>query len=101
MTNKRNIAQEIIDGLRELKQGGGKRVLVKIPEGVRLIRCKAGASQEEFAAYLNISVETLQEWEQEIAKPTGPALSLLQLIDTHPELLSHARTIDPEQHDSA
>ena len=85
MTKKRNLAQELIEGLRELKAGGGKQSTVEIPTGVRLIRAKTGMSQSEFANCLNISVRTLQEWEQGRAKPTGPALSLLGIVEAYPD----------------
>ena len=35
MTKKRNLAQELIEGLRELKAGGGKKTTVEMPTGVR------------------------------------------------------------------
>lgn len=95
MTKKRDLSQELIEGLRELKAGGGKKTVVEAPTGVRLIRAKTGMSQSEFASCLRISVRTLQEWEQGRAQPTGPALSLLDIVEEHPNILAN-RKIDPE-----
>lgn len=96
MTKKRNLAQELIEGLRELKSGGGKETTVEMPTGVRLIRAKTGMSQSEFAACLKISVRTLQEWEQGRAQPTGPALSLLDIVGEHPNIFVGKSNVDPE-----
>jgi len=97
MTNKkRNLAQEIIEWLRELKAGGDKQTTVEMPTGVRLIRAKTGMSQAEFAECLKISVRTLQEWEQGRAQPTGPALSLLDIVEEHPDIFVNKRKTEPE-----
>lgn len=96
MTKKRNLAQELIEGLRELKAGGGKKTTVEMPTGVRLIRAKTGMSQSKFADCLKISVRTLQEWEQGRAQPTGPALSLLDIVGQHPDIFIGKKNIDPE-----
>jgi putative transcriptional regulator len=86
MIKKRNVAQEIIEGLAEIKAGGGKRYIVEPPTGVKLIRTKTGLSQSEFAACLNISPRTLQEWEQGRSKPTGAAVSLLNIVNDYPDI---------------
>lgn len=87
MTKKRrNIAQEVADSLKEIQNGAGKRIEVEMPDGVRLVRAKTGLSQSEFAKQLNISVRTLQEWEQGRTNPTGAAVSLLNIVGEHPEL---------------
>ena len=59
---KRNIGQEILDGLRELKSGEYGRV-INVPD-VASIRTKTGLSQARFAVLLGVSVRTLQDWEQ-------------------------------------
>ncbi len=50
MTKKRNIGQELLDGVRAIKRGKGKRVAVNLPKDVRAIRKKVGLSQSAFAA---------------------------------------------------
>jgi putative transcriptional regulator len=59
---KRNVGQEILDGLRELKRGEVSRV-INVPD-VATIRENTGLSQSRFAALLGLSVRTLQDWEQ-------------------------------------
>ena len=61
-TSKRNIGKEILDGLREIKQGEYGSVTT-IPS-VASIGEKTGLSQSRFAQLLGVSPRTLQEWEQ-------------------------------------
>lgn len=51
------------------------------PEQIKKIRLENRVSQAVFAAYLNISVSTVQKWEQGGKKPNGLALRLLNLIE--------------------
>jgi putative transcriptional regulator len=54
-------------------------------KGVRSIRESTQLSQAEFARLIGVSVRTLQNWEQERRKPTGPAAALLRVIQREPE----------------
>lgn len=90
MTEKLNInLEKQLTAIREHKKGRGKlRVYqLKKPSSPEKIRHKLGLSQTAFAALLNISVKTLQNWEQGQRQPQGPALALLRIIEQHPEVL--------------
>jgi putative transcriptional regulator len=82
---KRNIGQEILEGIRQLKRGEHGRV-VKVPSVTR-IREKTGLSQPRFAQLLGVSVRTLQEWEQGRRAPSGPARTLLLVAERNPRAL--------------
>ena len=82
---KRNIGQEILDGLRELKSGEYGRV-INVPD-VASIRTKTGLSQARFAVLLGVSVRTLQDWEQGRRAPSGAARTLLLVADRNPRAL--------------
>ncbi len=82
---KRNIGQEILDGLRELKSGEHGRV-INVPD-VASIRTKTGLSQARFAVLLGVSVRTLQDWEQGRRAPSGAARTLLLVADRNPHAL--------------
>ena len=82
---KRDIGQEILDGLRELKRGEIGRV-INVPD-VSSIREKTGLSQSRFAALLGVSVRTLQDWEQGRRSPSGAARTLLLVADRNPHVL--------------
>ncbi|MBU6421751.1 MAG: helix-turn-helix domain-containing protein [Gammaproteobacteria bacterium] len=87
MNSKRDIGQEILDGIRVIKAGKGKRRTVKLPDDVRTIRERMDLSQSAFAALLGVSLRTLQDWEQGRRKPTGSAYALLRVATRHPEAL--------------
>ncbi|WP_130472469.1 helix-turn-helix domain-containing protein [Candidatus Magnetaquicoccus inordinatus] len=84
---KRDIGQELLEGVRAIKAGEGQRVTVQIPGDVKEIRNKMALSQSSFAGILGVSVRTVQEWEQGRRKPSGPAASLLRIAERHPEAL--------------
>jgi putative transcriptional regulator len=84
---KRNVWQEVLDGVREIKAGGGKRTNVDAKSYVAQVRLKSGLSQTEFAAALGVSKRTLEQWEQGRRKPSGAAKQLLKIAERHPEVL--------------
>lgn len=85
MTEERDIGEEILGGLRELKAGKVGRV-VNVP-GVAEIREATGLSQARFAALLGVSVRTLQDWEQGRRAPSGAARTLLLIAHKNPKAL--------------
>lgn len=58
--------------------------------GVRAIRERTSLSQSEFASLIGVSIKTLQNWEQDRRRPTGPAAALLQIIAHEPQLALEA-----------
>ena len=82
---KRNIGQEILDGLQEIKRGQHGRT-TKLP-AVSTIREMTGLSQTRFSELLGVSVRTLQEWEQGRRAPSGAARTLLQVAARDPKAL--------------
>lgn len=83
----RDVWQEVLDGVREIKAGGGKRTKVKSQSQVVRVRLNSGLSQAQFAAALGVSKRTLEQWEQGRRKPSGAAKTLLQIAERHPEVL--------------
>lgn len=84
-SGKRDIGNEILEGLREIKRGAHGRV-VNVPD-IRKIREKTGLSQSRFAELLGVSVRTLQDWEQGRRAPSGAARTLLLIADREPNAL--------------
>lgn len=82
---KRNIAAEIMMGIREIKEGKGKSFHLNSGDDIRAIRNNLNLSQASLSALMGISVRTLQEWEQGRRKPTGPACALLRIARDSPE----------------
>jgi putative transcriptional regulator len=89
---------ELIGGMREaLEHARGKLTLktTKVPRRTRTmspaaiarIRRKLKASTPVFAAYLNVTPDTVRSWEKNRRQPSGPALRLLQIAEKQPEIL--------------
>jgi len=83
MTKERNIGEEILEGIRDLKKGEIGRV-INVPP-VAEIRERMGLSQSRFAVLLGVSVRTLQDWEQGRRIPSGAARTLLLVADKNPQ----------------
>ena len=82
---KRDIGQEILEGVRELK--AGKQGRISSYPSVSEIRERTGLSQSRFAELLGVSVRTLQDWEQGRRAPSGAARTLLQIAHKNPRAL--------------
>ena len=88
---KRDIGQEILDGIKEVKAyKAGRKVLrvrsLKAPASPRVIRQKLKLSQSAFAGLMGVSLRTVQDWEQGRRKPSGPAIALLRIAEQKPEV---------------
>jgi putative transcriptional regulator len=59
---------------------------------VREIRRAAGMTQAQFASAYDFSIRTVQEWERDAKRPSGPARTLLRAIKADPEGLRRALT---------
>lgn len=57
---KRNIGAELLEAVREIKAGGGRRFTVQVTEATEA-RFKLGVLQPEFAEILGVSVRTQQD----------------------------------------
>ena len=54
---------------------------------VAAIRARFKLSQAKFAVLLGLSLDTLQNWEQNRRRPDGPAKVLLRVAAAYPEVL--------------
>ena len=84
---QRDIRQEVLDGVREIKSGGGKWRTVEPCSPIVRARLKAGLTQEQFAALLGVSRRTVEQWEQGRRKPSRAAQTLIKVAELHPEVL--------------
>jgi len=83
----RDVWQEVLEGVREIKAGGGKRVVVEPRSPIVRARLKAGLTQAQFADLLGVSRRTLEQWEQGRRKPSRAAKTLIKVAELHPEVL--------------
>jgi putative transcriptional regulator len=88
---KRQSFEELLGSVREAgailrgQQEPSRRIAIR-SSGVRVIRERTSLSQSEFAHLIGVSVKTIQNWEQNRRRPTGPAAALLSIIDRDPAL---------------
>lgn len=88
---KRRMFEELLKSVRDggaILRGQRKpsRRFEVGPSGIRAIRERTSLSQSEFARLMGVSVKTLQNWEQNRRRPTGPAATLLRIIAYEPRL---------------
>ena len=98
-TKKRNIAQEILEGLEEIKKHQEGKVTLRtykverpsLPEvDAKLIketRERLRLSRGVFARQLCVNERTLEKWEQGRAKPNKQAAALILLVRKFPDTL--------------
>ncbi len=75
---------EEMDAIARGKKRASRRFDFQGPE-VKAIRDRLGVSQDKFAMILGVSKRTVENWEQGRRHPTGPARSLLKIVEADPE----------------
>ena len=83
----RNVGQEILDGIRNIKAGRIGRRYTSDSYPIVRAREKSGLSQSQFAGLLGVSVRTLQDWEQGRREPSAAAKTLIKVADLNPGVL--------------
>jgi len=81
--SKRDFAAELLQSVREMNAGQVQVVSSPVIEA----RKRTGLSQSQFAALLDVSVRTLQGWEQGRKQPSGAARTLLAIASNDPKAL--------------
>jgi len=82
--------EQLVKGVREMKRHmAGKSVrgtrATQLDEpDIRAIREAAKISQSQFARLIGVNLRTLQNWEQQRTRPTGPARALLKIVASNP-----------------
>ena len=92
---KPKMFSELLESVREggaILRGTGKpsRRFSIAAAGVKAIRERTNLSQSDFADLIGVSVKTLQNWEQDRRRPTGPAAALLRIIAKEPRVAVEA-----------
>ncbi len=86
-TDKRNLGEEILTAIQDIKAGRGKRQRVYVPNDIKAVRERLKLSQSGFAAILHVSARTLQAWEQGLRRPSGAAQALLAIAAARPDVI--------------
>jgi putative transcriptional regulator len=66
--------------MREFDVACLPKVVSYTPSQIKQLRTKCHASQQVFAACMNITPSSLQKWETGAKKPTAAALKLLNIV---------------------
>lgn len=77
-TSDIKIAEHIAEDTAEAMQDAAKFT--------RRVRKRLGLSQAEFSERIDVSLETIRNWEQGKRRPTGAAKALLRVLDKAPEV---------------
>ena len=90
MTRQRKMSPEgaeLLEAVEQMK--AGKKGRVYTPEQLLAISARQSVSltQKEFARLLNVSVDSVQDWEQGRRSPRGAVKTLLNVARNHPEVL--------------
>ena len=97
--SKRDLFSELSTALSEAKQHSEGKLTLRThevdnvdslhisPAEIVTIRETFNMSRGVFAKYLHTSSRTLENWEQGRSVPNGQAITLLKLVQTHPETL--------------
>lgn len=99
--SNRDLFTELRSALVEAKEHSAGKLTLKThqindvteldisPNEIVHIREKFNMSRGVFARFLHTSSRTLENWEQGRSAPNGQAITLLKLVQRHPETLSH------------
>ena len=80
-------APNFFEAVKQMK--AGKKGRVYSPEQLLAISARQAVklTQKEFACLLNVSIDSVQDWEQGRRSPRGAAKTLLRVAQNHPEVL--------------
>lgn len=99
--SNRNLFAELSSALVEAKEHSQGKLTLKThqfgnmnelnisPDEIVAIREQFNMSRGIFARLLHTSSRTLENWEQGRSAPNGQAITLLRLVQRHPETLTH------------
>ncbi len=78
---------ELLKAVEQMKVGKKGRTYTKEQLLAISARKSVNLTQREFAKLLNVSIDTVQDWEQGRRSPRGAAKTLLKIAQNHPKVL--------------
>jgi putative transcriptional regulator len=78
---------ELLKAVEQMKRGKKGRTYTKEQLLAISARKSVNLTQREFAKLLNVSIDTVQDWEQGRRSPRGAAKTLLKIAQSHPKIL--------------
>ena len=108
MTKKRNLYDELMEGVEAMRQQREGKVTLRTHEVeelpplqidadlIRETREKLNVSRAVFARHLRVSVRTIENWEQGRAKPNAQAAALILMVRKYPDTLKKLQSLSEE-----
>lgn len=108
MTKKRNLYDELMEGVEAMRQQREGKVTLRTHEVeelpplqidadlIRETRASLNVSRAVFARHLRVSVRTLENWEQGRAKPNAQATALIHMVRKYPDTLKKLQSLSEE-----
>jgi len=78
---------ELLEAVEQMKGGKSGRTYTEAQLLAISARKSVNLTQREFAKLLDVSIDTIQDWEQGRRSPRGAAKTLLKIAQNHPEML--------------
>ncbi len=78
---------ELLKAVKQMKIRKKGRVYTPAQLLAISARQSVNLTQKEFAELLNVSIDSIQDWEQGRRSPRGAAKTLLRVAQSHPEVL--------------
>ena len=78
---------ELLQAVEQVKRGEKGRTYTREQLLAISARMSVNLTQREFAKLLDVSIDTVQDWEQGRRTPRGAAKTLLKVAQSHPEVL--------------
>lgn len=103
--SKRDLFSELSTSLDEARQHAEGKITLRryevselaplyiAPNEIISLREKLNVSRGVLAHILRTSTRTLESWEQGRSVPTGPAVTLLKLVEQYPDMLEKLRSL--------
>ena len=94
---ERNIAAEVLEGLREIREHrAGRRTLKTVhveprplpdltPDAIRGVREQLDVSRAVFAHMIRVPIRTVERWEQGRSSPPESAAALILMAQKYPD----------------
>ena len=86
LVNKRLLDATTEEDIAKHKAVDDTEAMLDAAKFARRVRRRLGFSQAEFAMRIDVSLDTIRNWEQGKRSPTGAAKALLKVLDKAPEV---------------
>ena len=83
--NKRRLDATTEGDIARQQQADAIERMLDAAKFTRRVRKRLGLTQQEFSRRIDVSLDTIRNWEQGKRSPTGAAKALLKVLDRAPE----------------